>query len=79
MSTRQAHNQKARQSTAGSRKKGKRKTKDVSRVTPVAAIDSNADVIVPKTQDEKEHDRKLKLRQEVPLLVLFLSFQTKGR
>ena len=55
------HNAKARQSTAGSRKKGKKpqKTKSTDQYDPNAAI------IVPKSEEQKELDRRERLRQEV--------------
>ena len=58
------HNAKARQATGGSRKKGKRRTK--SAVAPgEPEQDSNALIIVPKSEAEKELDRREILKQEV--------------
>jgi hypothetical protein len=57
-------NAKARQSTAGpSMKKSRQKgvTEDVLQVPP----DSNIVVHVPKTKEEKDQEKKERLRQEV--------------
>lgn len=65
---REKFNAKARQSTAGSRKRGKpKKTKTEGELSAVVTVDSNADIFIPKTKEEKEQDRKEKLRQEVRL------------
>ena len=59
-------NAKARQSTAGSREKGKLKRKrEDGQPVAVEGDDPNASIIVPKTKDQKEWERKEKLRQEV--------------
>ncbi|KAJ7212117.1 P-loop containing nucleoside triphosphate hydrolase protein [Mycena pura] len=50
-------NRKARQSTAGGRKKGK--------ATQDNVLDSNAEIIVPKSKDESEREKKEKLRAEL--------------
>ncbi|KAJ7644132.1 P-loop containing nucleoside triphosphate hydrolase protein [Roridomyces roridus] len=61
MSThREKFNSKARQSTAGSRKKGKTRNKNSDTVA-----DPNADIVVPKTKEQQELDRKEKLRAEL--------------
>ena len=62
--TREKFNTKARQSAAGpSRKKSKQKnrTEDASQVQ----IDPNVTIYVPKTREEKEQEKKEKLRKEV--------------
>lgn len=62
---RERYNAKARQSTAGpSHKKGKKKSLSGSKSDP-ASSDPNAAIHVPKTKDDKDLDRKEKLRQEV--------------
>ncbi|KAF4617551.1 hypothetical protein D9613_006038 [Agrocybe pediades] len=61
-----AYNAKGRQSTAGSRKKGKPKKKDRSEATPSQPeSDPNASVLVPKSKEDKEAERKAKLLQEL--------------
>lgn len=62
-STRERHNAKARQSTAGQRKKGKRKASSSNIKEP--EYDPNAEVIVPKSEEQKELDRRERLKQEV--------------
>ncbi|KAK0464536.1 P-loop containing nucleoside triphosphate hydrolase protein [Desarmillaria tabescens] len=57
---RERHNAKSRQSTAGSRKKGKRKRQDVTEIG-----DANALIHVPKTNEERELTRREKLKQEL--------------
>lgn len=70
---RQGYNAKARQSTAGSRKKGKRKAKVPEATEP--AQDPNAEVISRKSDEQKELDRKERLRQEVrPTYFLYSAF-----
>ncbi|EIW80970.1 P-loop containing nucleoside triphosphate hydrolase protein [Coniophora puteana RWD-64-598 SS2] len=61
------YNHAARQSTAGSRKKGKRKPKGqvVDVQSSSGASDPNAVVHVPKTQEQKDRERKEKLVQEL--------------
>ncbi|KAF5369365.1 hypothetical protein D9758_002690 [Tetrapyrgos nigripes] len=51
-------NAKARQSIAGSHKKNKHKR------SKSEAVDANEEVYIPKTQEEKELDRKEKLKQQ---------------
>ncbi|GJE85929.1 ATP-dependent RNA helicase [Phanerochaete sordida] len=63
MNARERHNAKARQSTAGQRKKGKRKAKPS--LAKEANYDPNAELIVPKSEEQKELDRKERLRQEL--------------
>ncbi|KAJ7600578.1 P-loop containing nucleoside triphosphate hydrolase protein [Mycena floridula] len=58
-----AYNAKGRQSNGGSRKKGKPKKKSKSVAEPEP--DVNSLIHVPKTQEEKEQDRKEKLKQEL--------------
>jgi ATP-dependent RNA helicase DHX37/DHR1 len=59
-------NAKARQSTAGSRKKGHLKRKrEEGQVVQMEEADPNASIFVPKTKEQKEQERKEKLRQEV--------------
>ncbi|KAH7928402.1 P-loop containing nucleoside triphosphate hydrolase protein [Leucogyrophana mollusca] len=58
---REKYNARARQSTAGSRKKGKRRVAKVSG----EIADVNATIHVPKTKDEKERERKERLVQEL--------------
>jgi ATP-dependent RNA helicase DHX37/DHR1 len=60
------YNSKARQSTAGARKKGK--LKRGSRSEAEEPADCNAAIITPKTKEEKEIERKEKLLQEVYLV-----------
>src|SRR5258708_563789 len=69
---RESYNSKARQSTAGTRKKGKRKR--VSRSEVEEPANCNADIITTKTKEEKEIERREKLLQEV-YLVFELSSQ----
>lgn len=60
----ESYNAKGRQSTAGSRKKGKLKKK--SKIQPgESEIDVNSVIHVPKSKEEKELERKERLRQEV--------------
>ena len=60
---REKHNSKARQSTAGSRKKGKLKRKRAEEGGEEP--DANALIQQSKTKDEKEIERKERLKQEV--------------
>lgn len=63
---REAYNAKGRQSTAGSRKKGKAKKKDKSELPfDEPQNNANAAILTPKTREEKEAERKEKLLQEV--------------
>lgn len=59
---RERHNAKARQSTAGQRKKGKRKATSIVKDPD---YDPNAEIIAPKSEEQKELDRRERLRQEV--------------
>lgn len=62
------HNAQARQSTAGSRKKGKKKRaepSDTSRTAAADSIDPNADIIVPKSKEQKDDERKERLLKEL--------------
>lgn len=61
-SVRQGYNAKARHSTAGQRKKGKRRN---NVATAETELDSNAAVLAPKSDEQKELDRRERLRQEV--------------
>lgn len=60
---RERHNAKARQSTAGQRKKGKRKASAVTVQDP--DYDPNAEIIAPKSEEQREADRRERLKQEV--------------
>ncbi|KIK99635.1 hypothetical protein PAXRUDRAFT_822554 [Paxillus rubicundulus Ve08.2h10] len=60
---RERYNAKARQSTAGSRKTGKRRQDAVAASAEPA--DPNADIIVPKSREQKEKERKVRLVQEL--------------
>ncbi|THH01498.1 hypothetical protein EW026_g1188 [Hermanssonia centrifuga] len=62
MNRRERHNAKARQSTAGQRKKRKHSTGAAS-LDP--EHDPNAVIIVPKSEAQKELDRRERLRQEL--------------
>ena len=64
---RERHNAKARQSTAGSRKKGKRKATSTIKEPD---YDPNAEIISLKSDEQKELDRRERLRQEVRSLHL---------
>lgn len=58
-------NAKARHSTAGSRKKGKpKRRREEDEPSPVEE-DPNASILVPKSKESKEAERKERLRQEV--------------
>ena len=61
------HNAKARQSTSGPRKKGKRKRDKSLRTLDngADAFDPNAEIIVPKSKDVKDLEKKEKLLKEV--------------
>ncbi|KIJ64431.1 hypothetical protein HYDPIDRAFT_28376 [Hydnomerulius pinastri MD-312] len=59
---RERYNAKARQSSAGSRKKAKRR--DIA-TAPAQPADPNAAIIVPKSKEEKESERKERLVQEL--------------
>ncbi|KAI0926970.1 hypothetical protein AcW1_007657 [Taiwanofungus camphoratus] len=61
--SRQRYNARARQSTAGShKKKGKRKSKQIDQSEQP---DPNAEIVMPKMLEQKELDRKEKLREEL--------------
>ena len=65
--TRQRYNAKARQSTVGGsshKKKGKRKLQEPP-PQDASEVDPNAEIVVPKSEEQKELDRREKLRQEV--------------
>jgi ATP-dependent RNA helicase DHX37/DHR1 len=74
---REKHNAKARQSTAGQRKKGKRKA---SSTIKEPDHDPNAEIIALKSEEQKELDRRERLRQDVrviraePLHILIIRF-----
>ncbi len=59
------YNAKARQSSASHKKKGKRKKGGADDSTHIQEFDVNAEIIVPKSQEQKEEDRKERLKQEV--------------
>jgi ATP-dependent RNA helicase DHX37/DHR1 len=63
----ESHNAKARQSTAGSRKKGKVKQKrdDVNQAQAESSPDPNAEILIPKPKEQKDLERKERLRAEV--------------
>lgn len=65
--TRERFNAKARQSVAGShkKKKGKRSITDKDPSGVQEPCNPNADIVVPKSEEQKELDRKEKLKQEV--------------
>lgn len=68
MSQMQRHNAKARQSsTSGSRKKGKKKRDKSSGAlqNAVDTLDPNAEIIVPKSKDQRDYEKKEKLLKEV--------------
>lgn len=66
MIARERHNAKARQSTAGgSRKKGKKPAKTHNPAVVADLPDSNAEVHVSKTKEQKEDERKEKMRLEL--------------
>jgi len=60
---RERYNAKARHSAAGSHKKSKRKNSTGG----VNVQDVNKEVHIPKTKEEKEIDRKERLKQQVRL------------
>ncbi|KAL4073219.1 P-loop containing nucleoside triphosphate hydrolase protein [Scleroderma yunnanense] len=63
----QKHNAKARQSTSGSRKKGKKKRdKSLGNLhDAVNVFDPNVDIIVPKSKDQRDNEKKEKLLKEL--------------
>ncbi|KAF9220938.1 P-loop containing nucleoside triphosphate hydrolase protein [Gyrodon lividus] len=60
---RERYNAKARQSSAGSRNTGKRRQDAVAASTEPP--DPNADIVVPKSKEQKEKERKMRLVQEL--------------
>lgn len=60
------YNAKARGSTAGGKKKGKRKNPTPG--TTLEQTDSNGAIYVPRTTEEKEMERRERMKQEVCLL-----------
>ena len=62
-------NAKARSSTAGSFHKKKGKRKETSGVS--GQTDPNAEIVVPKSEDQKNEERKERLRQEVCFVEVF--------
>ncbi|EKM60771.1 uncharacterized protein PHACADRAFT_203923 [Phanerochaete carnosa HHB-10118-sp] len=63
MYTRERHNARARQSTASQRKKGKRKA--ISSPVEEPDYDPNAEVIVSKSEEQRQLDRKERLKHEL--------------
>lgn len=63
------HNVKGRQSTAGSRKKGKRKRSNLVE-RPELEVDANATILTPKSKEDKDTERREKLLQEVSRALL---------
>ena len=66
---RESYNAKGRQSTAGSRKKGKIKKDKGQKNEPQE--DSNANILTPESKEEKETARKKKLLEEVQTSCFF--------
>jgi ATP-dependent RNA helicase DHX37/DHR1 len=60
-------NAKARKSSAGPSKR-RRRDDDNDTIDPPDAVDPNAEIFVPRTKEEKEMDKKERLRLEVMLL-----------
>ncbi|KZT12027.1 P-loop containing nucleoside triphosphate hydrolase protein [Laetiporus sulphureus 93-53] len=65
MDRRQRYNAKARQSTVGSHKKGKRKAKDEAPILCGKLENPNAEIIIPKPMEQKELERKERMKQEL--------------
>jgi ATP-dependent RNA helicase DHX37/DHR1 len=68
------YNDRARGSTAGGKKKGKRRSKPS--IVTSEQVDPNAIIHVPKTVEEREMEKKERMKQEVcfyrgRLLLLF--------
>ncbi|KXN93411.1 Putative ATP-dependent RNA helicase PB1A10.06c [Leucoagaricus sp. SymC.cos] len=61
--TRQEYNAKARRSTAGTRKKGKVKKR--KRSSQADDANPNAEIVVPKSTQEKELDKRERMREEL--------------
>jgi hypothetical protein len=72
---REAYNAKGRQSTAGSRKKGKIRKDKTQKNGPQE--DSNADILTPESKEEKETAKKKKLLEEVQTFYFFKKLLTK--
>ncbi|KAF8630939.1 hypothetical protein AX17_005296 [Amanita inopinata Kibby_2008] len=62
---RETNNAEARQSMAGSRKNGKLKTKQAQSQSQEQQNDPNAEILTPKSKEQKEVDRKEKLKAEL--------------
>ena len=64
---RESYNARARQSTAGSRKKGKvnQKRDDANQAQTESSPDPNAEILIPKSKEQKDLERKERLRTEV--------------
>ncbi|KAJ3822852.1 P-loop containing nucleoside triphosphate hydrolase protein [Lentinula raphanica] len=62
---RERHNAKARQATAGGSRKNRKSRRDPLSADEAKQSDANALFHTPKTKEEKELDRKEKLRQEL--------------
>jgi len=60
---REGYNAKARKSTAGSRKKGKAKRN--KNLTQGETENSNAEIVVPKSQEVKDQERAKRMLEEV--------------
>lgn len=72
------YNAKARQSSTSHKKKG-RKKKDSLSDPQIQDVDVNADIVVPKSQEQKELDRKERLTQEVyPIPTPWISIDDIG-
>lgn len=65
---REAYNAKGRRSTAGSRKRGKRKPEYRLEEQP----DANAEILLPQSKEAKAKERKEWLRQEVRLPYVYV-------
>ena len=59
---RERYNAKARQSSVGGKKKAKR-ARGAAEVD--AAADTNADIVTPKTDEEKERERKERMKEQL--------------
>lgn len=57
------YNDKARGSTAGGKKKGKRRSQPSAASSP--QVDPNATIHVPKTMEERQTEKKERMKQEV--------------
>ncbi|KAF8635912.1 hypothetical protein AX15_000090 [Amanita polypyramis BW_CC] len=66
MTVREAYNAKARKSTAGSRKKGKLKVnRDAHLSQTEPTPDPNAEILVPKSKEQKDLERKEQIRADL--------------